>query len=58
MPSAAIAVVVALVPYFHAAAGFSWFIGAIIAAALYALIADRASPIRDVDGEAIAVAAE
>ena len=58
LPSAAIAVVVALVPFFHAAAGFSWFIGAIVAAVLYAIVADRASPVRDVDGEAIAVAAE
>jgi NCS1 family nucleobase:cation symporter-1 len=58
LPSAAIAVVVALVPFFHAAAGFSWFIGAVVAAALYAVVADRAGPIRDVDGEAIAVAAE
>ncbi|MGV9284919.1 NCS1 family nucleobase:cation symporter-1 [Streptomyces sp. NPDC003730] len=58
VPSAAIAVVVALVPFFHAAAGFSWFVGAILAAALYAVVADRATPIRDVDGEAIAVAAE
>ncbi len=57
-PAAAIAVVVALVPFFHAAAGFSWFVGAIIAAVLYALIVDRASPFRDVDGESIAVAAE
>ncbi|MFF5255889.1 NCS1 family nucleobase:cation symporter-1 [Streptomyces leeuwenhoekii] len=58
VPSAAIAVVVALVPAFHAAAGFSWFIGALLAAALYTVIADRTAPMRDVDGEAIAVAAE
>ncbi|WP_217254981.1 NCS1 family nucleobase:cation symporter-1 [Streptomyces sp. AC602_WCS936] len=58
VPSAAIAVVVALVPWFHAAAGFSWFIGAILAATLYAAVADRSAPVRDVDGEAIAVAAE
>lgn len=57
-PSAAAAVVVALVPAFHAMAGFSWFVGAFLAAVLYALIADRAAPLRDVDGEAIAVAAE
>ncbi|MEU2081040.1 NCS1 family nucleobase:cation symporter-1 [Streptomyces albus] len=57
-PSAAAAVVIALVPAFGAVAGFSWFIGALLAAALYALIADRAAPIRDVDGESIAVAAE
>ncbi|MFD3817220.1 NCS1 family nucleobase:cation symporter-1 [Streptomyces rubiginosohelvolus] len=57
-PSATLAVVIALVPFFHAAAGFSWFIGAVLAAALYALIADRTSAMSDVDGEAIAVAAE
>ncbi|WP_097983493.1 NCS1 family nucleobase:cation symporter-1 [Streptomyces sp. f150] len=57
-PSATVAVVIALVPFFHAAAGFSWFIGAVLAAALYALIADRTSAMSDVDGEAIAVAAE
>ncbi|MFF8285307.1 NCS1 family nucleobase:cation symporter-1 [Streptomyces albus] len=57
-PSAAAAVVIALVPAFGAVAGFSWFIGALLAAALYALIADRATPVRDVDGESIAVAAE
>ncbi|MFD3947562.1 NCS1 family nucleobase:cation symporter-1 [Streptomyces sp. NPDC058579] len=58
LPSAGIAVIVALVPFFHAVAGFSWFVGAILAAVVYALIADRTAPIRDVDGEAIAVAAE
>ncbi|WP_369207943.1 NCS1 family nucleobase:cation symporter-1 [Streptomyces sp. PU-14G] len=57
-PSAAAAVVVALVPAFHAVAGFSWFIGALLAAGLYALIADRTVALSDVDGEAIAVAAE
>ncbi|WP_446462222.1 NCS1 family nucleobase:cation symporter-1 [Streptomyces sp. BRA346] len=58
VPTAAIAVMMALAPLFHAVAGFSWFIGAILAAALYAVIADRTVPLRDVDGEAIAVAAE
>jgi NCS1 family nucleobase:cation symporter-1 len=58
VPSAAAAVVLALVPFFHAVAGFSWFIGAVLAAGLYAVIADRARPIRDVDGETLAVAAE
>ncbi|NEE40242.1 NCS1 family nucleobase:cation symporter-1, partial [Streptomyces sp. SID7982] len=58
VPSATVAVVIALVPFFHAAAGFSWFIGAVLAAVLYALIADRTSAMSDVDGEAIAVAAE
>ncbi|GAB1333181.1 NCS1 family nucleobase:cation symporter-1 [Streptomyces sp. NPDC093260] len=58
LPSAAIAVVVALVPFFHAAAGFSWFIGALLAAAVYTAVADRTMLLADVDGEAIAVAAE
>ncbi|MER5611142.1 MULTISPECIES: NCS1 family nucleobase:cation symporter-1 [unclassified Streptomyces] len=58
VPSAAIAVVVALVPFFSAVAGFSWFVGAILAAVLYAAIADRSMQTRDVDGESIAVAAE
>ncbi|MEU8528988.1 MULTISPECIES: NCS1 family nucleobase:cation symporter-1 [Streptomyces] len=58
VPSAAVAVVVALLPFFQSVAGFSWFVGAILGAALYALIADRGAQIRDVDGEAIAVAAE
>ncbi|MET9255498.1 NCS1 family nucleobase:cation symporter-1 [Streptomyces sp. NPDC003717] len=58
LPSAGLAVVVALVPVFHAAAGFSWFIGALLAAVLYTAVADRAAPVRDVDGESIAVAAE
>lgn len=58
VPSAAVAVVVALVPAFHSVAGFSWFIGAVLAALVYAVIADRSRQIRDVDGESIAVAAE
>ncbi|MGW8379007.1 NCS1 family nucleobase:cation symporter-1 [Streptomyces sp. ODS28] len=58
VPAAAAAVVLALVPAFHAVAGFSWFIGAFAGAALYALLADRSRPCRDVDGEEIAVAAE
>ncbi|MCX5107622.1 cytosine permease [Streptomyces sp. NBC_00378] len=58
VPSAAIAVVVALVPFFSAVAGFSWFVGAILAAVLYAAVADRSMQTRDVDGESIAVAAE
>ncbi|GAA2238326.1 NCS1 family nucleobase:cation symporter-1 [Streptomyces nogalater] len=58
VPSAAIAVVIALVPVFQDAAGFSWFVGAALAAGLYLVIADRATPTLDVDGEAIAVDAE
>ncbi|MER7949265.1 NCS1 family nucleobase:cation symporter-1 [Streptomyces sp. NPDC096079] len=58
VPSAAVAVVVALVPSFHSVAGFSWFVGAVLGAGLYALVADRTAPMRDVDGESLAVAAE
>ncbi|AXK35146.1 NCS1 family nucleobase:cation symporter-1 [Streptomyces armeniacus] len=58
VPSAAAAVVLALVPFFEDVAGFSWFIGAVLGAVLYAIIADRSRTGRDVDGEAIAVAAE
>lgn len=58
VPSAAISVVLALVPAFGAVSGFSWFIGAILGAVLYAVIGDRNAGARDVDGEEIAVAAE
>ncbi|MDA3629908.1 NCS1 family nucleobase:cation symporter-1 [Saccharopolyspora oryzae] len=58
IPAAAIAVIVALVPVFGAASGFSWFIGAILGAIIYAVIADRKPDATDVDGESIAVAAE
>ncbi|MGW0895084.1 NCS1 family nucleobase:cation symporter-1 [Saccharopolyspora sp. NPDC002578] len=58
LPAAAIAVVVALVPVFGAASGFSWFIGAALGAVIYAVIGDRHLDGRDVDGESIAVAAE
>ncbi|NLU66158.1 NCS1 family nucleobase:cation symporter-1 [Streptomyces sp. HNM0574] len=57
-PAAATAVVIALVPTFSVVAGFSWFIGAILGAVLYAVIGDRKKQVRDVDGESIAVAAE
>lgn len=55
IPAAVLAVVVALVPAFGALSGFSWFIGAILAAVLYYLFADRRHPARQVSGEAIAV---
>ncbi|GAA0503142.1 allantoin permease [Saccharopolyspora subtropica] len=58
VPAAAIAVVVALLPAFSVVAGFSWFIGAILAAAIYSAIGDRRPQFRDVDGESIAVPAE
>ena len=48
----------ALVPAFGAASGFSWFIGAALGAVIYAAIGDRDPDGRDVDGESIAVAAE
>ncbi|GAA4867246.1 NCS1 family nucleobase:cation symporter-1 [Saccharopolyspora cebuensis] len=57
-PAAAIAVVLALVPAFSAVAGFSWFIGAILGAGIYAVIGDRKPDARDVDGESIAVPSE
>lgn len=55
VPAAVIAIVLALVPYFHLVAGFSWFIGAGLAAVFYLLIADRHQQFNDVSGEAIAV---
>ncbi|NGN68219.1 NCS1 family nucleobase:cation symporter-1 [Streptomyces sp. A7024] len=56
VPSASIAVVIALVPYFEDMAGFSWFIGAILAGVLYLVLPGRsAMPADDVDGEHIAV---
>lgn len=55
VPAATIAIVLALVPTFQDISGFSWFIGAGLAAAFYLIIADRTRPFRDVDGEAIAV---
>ncbi|MBE9373760.1 NCS1 family nucleobase:cation symporter-1 [Saccharopolyspora sp. HNM0983] len=59
IPSAAISVVLALVPAFSALAGFSWFIGALLGALSYLLISDRRPhPAQDVDGEPIAVAPE
>ena len=58
VPSAAIAVVVALVPAFGAVSGFSWFIGAILGAVLYCLIGGRKHDAQDVDGESLAVPAE
>lgn len=56
VPSAAIAVVIALVPYFADISGFSWFIGAVLAGVLYAVLPGRtACPDEDIDGESIAV---
>ncbi|MFJ4717304.1 NCS1 family nucleobase:cation symporter-1 [Streptomyces sp. NPDC088785] len=58
LPAAGCAVVVALVPFFSGVSGFSWFIGALLAAALYWLVSDRTQTYEHVDGEPIAVAAE
>ncbi len=55
VPAAAIAIVLALVPVFQAVSGFSWFFGAGLAALFYFFLADRSAPIRNVDGERIAV---
>jgi len=55
VPAALLAIVLALVPNFHAIAPFSWLIGAGIAAVVYLLIAPRNRPYVDVSGECIAV---
>jgi NCS1 family nucleobase:cation symporter-1 len=55
-PAAIVALVLALVPAFTYISGFSWFVGAILAAGTYLLVADRHTTFRQVDGEPIAVA--
>ena len=55
IPAAIIAVIIAVVPAFHALAGFSWFIGAGLGLVFYLVVADRKMPISEVDGESIAV---
>lgn len=55
-PAAVVALVLALVPAFSLVAGFSWFVGAILAAVIYLIITNRHGTFRAVDGEAIAVA--
>ena len=55
IPAAIIAVIIAVVPTFHAVAGFSWFIGAGLGLVFYLVVADRTMPINEVDGESIAV---
>ncbi|WP_104063701.1 NCS1 family nucleobase:cation symporter-1 [Arthrobacter sp. 4R501] len=55
-PAAIVALVLALVPAFTYISGFSWFVGAIVAAFTYLLIMDRHTPFNAVDGEDIAVA--
>jgi nucleobase:cation symporter-1, NCS1 family len=51
IPASGISILIALVPTFKPVSAFSWFIGALIAAGLYQLIADRTRPFTDVDGE-------
>lgn len=53
-PAAVVALAVALVPVFEEISGFSWFIGGIIAAVVYLIVADRSPRFRQVDGESIA----
>ncbi|RII17269.1 putative allantoin permease [Streptomyces sp. YIM 130001] len=56
VPSAAIAVVIALAPYFSGISGFSWFIGGLLAGLLHMVLPGRAAcPTDDIDGESIAV---
>jgi NCS1 family nucleobase:cation symporter-1 len=55
VPAALVALVLALVPLFAPVAGFSWFIGAGLAAVLYFIFADRKHTAHEVDGEEIAV---
>ena len=54
IPAALIAVAIGLLPMFAAAAGFSWFIGAVIAGLLHACLMPRGTRYRQQDGEAIA----
>lgn len=54
-PAAVVALVLALVPAFSAISGFSWFVGAILAAVIYFAIADKHRAFHTVSGEAIAV---
>jgi NCS1 family nucleobase:cation symporter-1 len=55
LPAAAVAILVAFVPALEAAAPFSWFFGAGLAAITYYLISDRSQRYEDVSGEPIAV---
>ncbi|WP_314176749.1 NCS1 family nucleobase:cation symporter-1 [Streptomyces winkii] len=51
LPSAAIATVLALTPGFEILSAFSWFIGAVLAGAVYFVVADRNQTFTDVSGE-------
>ena len=55
IPAALIAIILALVPGFHAISPFSWLIGAGIAALLYLIFAKRQAYYASVSGESIAV---
>ncbi len=55
IPAALIAIILALVPGFHAVSPFSWLIGAGIAALLYLIFAKRQAYYANVSGESIAV---
>jgi cytosine/uracil/thiamine/allantoin permease len=55
IPSAAISLVFAFVPYLKAFSSFSWFIAAGLGAVIYFLLADRSRRYEDVSGEPIAV---
>lgn len=58
VPAAVTALALALLPVFETVSGFSWFVGAGLAAAIYVAVADRRQPIVQADGEPIAVDAE
>ena len=53
VPAAIVAVLVSLLPIFQAVAGFSWFIGAILAGLLYRVMTPNDLKAADVSGEAI-----
>ena len=53
MPAAIVGVLVSLLPIFQAVAGFSWFIGAILAGLLYRVMTPNDLKAADVSGEAI-----
>lgn len=54
VPASALGVIIALVPVFEPLAPFSWFIGALGAAVLYYLVADRDRTFTDVAGDHLA----
>ena len=56
VPAALASLAVALLPVFHGASEFSWFIGAGLGALCYLVIAKREPEYTDQHGEAIAVA--